>query len=102
MLPVNAKIGDLSNFSSPIVLMRAPYRAVFSYAGPDRIWRNSWRDESLLPAAIRVSIRDAATERTLTVSTATVLHVGASAECAWAKVVRDCLYPPAKIPGNSL
>ncbi len=34
-------IRDLTevNFSDPVVLVRAPYRISFSYAGPDRGWR---------------------------------------------------------------
>ena len=93
-LPENAKIRDLSNFSDPVVLMRAPYRAIFSYAGPDHVWQNSWRDADQLPIAIRVLVRDAATQRTLAVSTATVLRINAPAECARAKVAKDCIYPP--------
>ena len=99
-LPLNTKIRDLSNFSDPVVLMRAPYRATFSYAGSDHIWQSSWRDADQLPLVIRVSVRDAATERTLAVSTATILHIGAPAECAWAKATRDCVYPPPKAAGG--
>ena len=51
------------------------------------------RRRSILPIAIRVLVRDAATQRTLAVSTATLLHVNAPAECARAKVAKDCLYP---------
>jgi general secretion pathway protein J len=97
-LPENANIRDLSNFSDPVVLMRAPYRATFSYAGPDHVWLNSWHDANQLPIAIRVLVRDAATQRTLAVSTATVLRVNAPAECARAKVVKDCIYPPVNAP----
>jgi general secretion pathway protein J len=79
-----------------VVLMRAPAQAVFSYAGADRVWRTTWRNADQLPAAIRVSVRDAATERTLAVSSATLLHIGAPAECARAQVARDCVYPPPK------
>ena len=91
LLPVGTNISDLSNFSDPVVLMRAPYRATFSYAGPDNVWRGSWRNATQLPIAIRVSVRDAASERALAVSTATILHVGAPAECARAKVPKDCV-----------
>jgi general secretion pathway protein J len=91
LLPVGASISDLSNFSDPVVLMRAPYRATFSYAGPDNVWRGSWRNATQLPIAIRVSVRDAASERALAVSTATILHIGAPAECARAKVPKDCV-----------
>ena len=97
-LPVNAKLRDLANFSDPVVLIRAPYRAIFSYAGPDHVWRNSWHDADQLPAAIRVSVRDAATQRTLAVSTATVLRISAPAECARARVARECIYPPVNAP----
>lgn len=93
-LPVNAKLRDLANFSGPVVLIRAPYRAIFSYAGADHVWQNSWHDADRLPVAIRVSIRDAATQRTLAVSTATVLRMNAPAECARARAVKDCIYPP--------
>jgi general secretion pathway protein J len=92
-IPQNAKIRDLANFSDPVVLMRTPYRAVFSYAGPNHLWQDSWHDADQLPVNIRVLIRDAATQRTLAVSTATVLRVNASAECASAKEPKKCLYP---------
>jgi general secretion pathway protein J len=95
-LPENAKLRDLTNFSDPVVLMRAPYRATFSYAGPDHTWLNSWHDADQLPVAIRVLVRDAATQRTLAVSTAMVLHVNASAECTRAKNVKECIYPSRK------
>jgi general secretion pathway protein J len=97
-LPESAKLRDLANFSDPVVLMRAPYRATFSYAGPDHAWLNNWHDADQLPVAIRVLVRDAATQRTLAVSTATVLHVNASAECVRAEVAKDCFYPPANAP----
>jgi len=94
-LPENATLRDLSNFSGQVAIIRAPYRAYFSYAGPDRVWQNNWRDEKELPVAIRVLVRDAATQRTLAVSTTTVLHVNAPAECAAAQNPKNCLYPPA-------
>ena len=94
-LPESATLRDLANFSDPVVLMRAPYRATFSYAGPDHAWLNSWHDANQLPVAIRVLVRDAATQRTLAVSTATLLHVNAPAECARAKSAKECIYPPA-------
>lgn len=93
-LPEGAKLRDLANFTDQVVLIRAPYRAYFSYAGPNRVWQNSWRDQDQLPNAIRVLVRDAATQRTLAVSTATILRISASAECARAKNAKDCLYPP--------
>ena len=76
---------------NPVILMRAPYRVTFSYAGADRVWRNVWRGEGELPKAIRVSLRDATTDRTLSVSTATLVHAEMPADCVLAEVIADCL-----------
>src|SRR6185437_8063315 len=56
--------------ADPVVLLRAPYRIAFSYAGPDRVWSNVWRGQGQLPRAIRVQLRDATTGRMLSASTA--------------------------------
>jgi len=85
--------------ANPVVLIRAPYRVTFSYAGADRVWRPVWRGEGELPAAIRVQLRDAATERTLSVSTATLVHANMPADCVLAEVIADCLNRPV-IPGQ--
>jgi general secretion pathway protein J len=79
------------NPGDPVVLVRAPYRVSFAYAGPDRVWRNQWRGEGQLPSAIRMQLRDAVTDRTLSVSTATLVHADMSADCIFAEVVNDCL-----------
>jgi general secretion pathway protein J len=86
--------------ANPVVLVRAPYRVTFSYAGLDRVWRPTWRGEGELPAAIRVQLRDAATDRTLSVSTSALLHANMPAECVLAEVIADCLNRPAT-PGQS-
>ena len=80
--------------ADPVVLVRAPYRVTFSYAGADRVWRNVWRGEGQLPKAIRVQVRDAATDRTLAVSTATLVHADMPADCVLAEVIADCLNRP--------
>jgi len=80
--------------ADPVVLVRAPYRVTFSYAGADRVWRNVWRGQGELPKAIRVQLRDAATERTLAVSTATVVNADMPADCVLAEVIVDCLNRP--------
>jgi general secretion pathway protein J len=77
----------------PIVLVRAPYRVSFAYAGPDRVWRSTWRDAVQLPRAVRITLRNAATQDVLSTSTATLVHVEVAAECARAKNVRDCNKP---------
>jgi general secretion pathway protein J len=102
LLPRNAGIADVTNFSDPVVLMRQSYRVVFAYAGPDRIWRNTWRNADELPAAVRVTVLDAATETRLAVSTAAIVHVSAPAECVGANSVRDCIYPPKGMKGDAL
>ena len=77
--------------ANPVVLVRSPYRVTFSYAGADRVWRNVWRGEGELPKAIRVQLRDATTDRTLSVSTATLVHAEMPADCVLAEVITDCL-----------
>jgi general secretion pathway protein J len=86
--------------SDPVVLVRAPYRITFSYAGPDRIWRNVWRGEGQLPKAVRVQLRDAATDRTLSVSTATFIHAEMPSDCVLAEVIADCLNRPQQQPSG--
>jgi general secretion pathway protein J len=87
--------------ADPVVLVRAPYRITFSYAGQDRVWRNVWRGQGELPRAIRVQLRDAATDRTLSVSTATLVHADMPAECVLAEVIADCLGSRAATPPGS-
>jgi general secretion pathway protein J len=74
-------------FADPVVLLRAPYRVSFSYADNDRVWKDSWRDSQALPAAVLLTVRDAATGRTLPISRVAVIHISASVEsvCVQAK-----------------
>ena len=81
--------------SDPVVLVRAPYRVTFSYAGADRVWRNVWRGQGELPKAIRIQVRDAATDRTLAASTATIVNADMPVDCVLAEVIADCLNRPA-------
>ncbi len=78
-------------FADQVVLVRAPYRVTFSYAGPDQVWQPNWRDQIQLPDKVRIAVRDGATGRVLGVSSATILHVNAWAECARAKNPAACL-----------
>jgi general secretion pathway protein J len=89
-VPMPAEGGlEQTKFSDPVVLLRAPYRISFSYAGGDRVWRDTWR-EAMLPSAVRVLVRDAATARTLAMSSATMIHVNVAAECVQAKSPKEC------------
>ncbi len=80
-LAANVPIATQLHLSDPVALIRAPFRVSFSYAGPDRLWRDSWTDQPRLPSAVRVLVRDAATGRVLSLSTATLLHVDLAAQC---------------------
>jgi general secretion pathway protein J len=79
-LPLSAEeMGEL-RFANPVALIRPPFRLTFSYAGSDRQWLSTWQG-SALPSAIRLTIRDSASGRTLPVSTAVVVHANAPAGC---------------------
>jgi general secretion pathway protein J len=80
-VPLAASALDQIKFSDPVVLVRAPYRVSFAYAGTDRVWHDSWRGAAALPSAIRVTLRDAATAQPLAISTAALVHVNTSAAC---------------------
>lgn len=69
---------DAIPFRDPVVLLRAPFGVVFSYAGLDGVWKNTWLDGAL-PSAVRIAVRDLATARTLAFSTATEIRVGMGA-----------------------
>jgi general secretion pathway protein J len=90
--------GEGSNFVDPVVLLRAPYRVSFSYAGRDRIWKNAWRETDTLPVAVMLTVRDAATERTLPISRIAVIHVDASAESVCAQSEGGCGGKPSGSP----
>jgi general secretion pathway protein J len=81
---------DQTFFSDPVVLLRAPYRVTFAFAGPDQVWTTSWVGVPRLPSAIRLAIRDAATGQALAVSTATTVHAQVPAECVTKKDGHEC------------
>lgn len=82
-VPVTAQALDAGEleFTNPIVLMRPPFHVSFAFAGPDRIWQETWHDVMQLPNAVRVTVRNAETDQILPASTATMLNVNAPAEC---------------------
>src|SRR5262245_466721 len=90
------------NFADPVALVRAPFRVSFSYAGPDRVWKKTWRGAPLLPRAVRVTVRDMTTGQTLAASTATLLHVEVPVDCIAGESITDCLnqrtYPQQRQP----
>jgi general secretion pathway protein J len=86
-LPAGASLSEQLHFTDPVVLLRAPFRLSFAYAGVDREWKSSWRGSDKLPAMIRLVVRDAASERVLSVSTIVPIH---------AQVPSDCTRPDGK------
>ena len=78
-------------FADQVVLIRAPFRVTFAYAGPDQVWQPTWRGQMQLPAMVRVSVRNGTTGQVLAASSAAIVHVNAPAECARAKNVTACL-----------
>jgi general secretion pathway protein J len=78
-LPPGISPSDQIQVSDPVVLLRAPLRISFAYAGSDFVFRDSWHDMDKLPAAIMLTVRDAKSERVLSVSTVTPVHVNAAA-----------------------
>lgn len=83
-------------FADQVVLIRAPFRLTFSYAGPDLAWQPTWRGQPRLPERIRVTVRDGATGQVLAVSGAAMLHITAPAECARAKNAAGCVAARSK------
>jgi general secretion pathway protein J len=77
-------------FGEPIVLLKPPYRASFSYAGRDGVWRADWIDADELPRAVRLVVRDTATGRALGASTATMIHTELPVECITEQTRRGC------------
>ena len=80
-LPPKTSLSEQMHFGDPVVLLRAPFRLSFAYAGPDRVWKNTWRRADKLTAMIRLTLRDARTERVLSISTITPVHVQAPSTC---------------------
>src|SRR6266404_4671607 len=83
-LPPASSLSEQVHFGEPVVLLRAPFRLSFAYAGQDLIWKSNWHNSDKLPAAIKLTVRDAASERILSISTVVPVHVQspAKSDCA--------------------
>jgi general secretion pathway protein J len=93
-LPLGSSLSEQLHFGEPVLLLRAPYRLSFAYADDDGAWKASWRDSDKLPAKIKLTVRDAASERVLAISTVTPVHVQSSPG-------GDCKQPDGKCDGNA-
>lgn len=80
-LAPGVSLSEQTHFADPVVLLRAPYRLSFAYAGPDRVWKSTWRDADRLPRTIKLTVRDAASERVLSLSTVAAVHVQVPSNC---------------------
>jgi len=89
-LASNTTVIPDSDFTNPTVVLRSPYLVSFAYAGRDRIWKSTWQNVDQLPAAVRLTVRDATSGRTLTISTTALVHVELPAACAGPKSKDDC------------
>jgi general secretion pathway protein J len=78
-LPQGASPSEQLRLTDPVVLLRAPLRLSFAYAGPDKVFHDDWHDADRLPVAIRLTVRDTTSEHVLAVSTVTPVHVDAPA-----------------------
>jgi general secretion pathway protein J len=88
-------------YSNPVAVIRAPFRVTFSYAGIDRIWRDTWHEQTELPRAVRIRLRDIVTSTTLAVSTSTLIHAELPAQCAWVKSISEWCPVLARLLGAS-
>jgi general secretion pathway protein J len=100
-LPQAASLSEQIQFGDPVLLFRAPFRLSFSYAGRDRVWKSSWHDADRLPDAIMLTVRDATTERVLSVSTVATVHAEAPAAKSCAQPGKDCNGKPDGSKDNS-
>ena len=80
-LPPNSTLSEQLHFGDPVVLLRAPFRLSFAYAGTDRVWKSDWRNAERLPAMIKLTVRDAASQRVLSLSTIVPIHAQVPSDC---------------------
>jgi len=93
-LPLGSSLSEQLHFGEPVLLLRSPYRLSFAYADDDGAWKGSWRGSDKLPAKIKLTVRDAASERILAISTVTPVHVQSPPG-------GDCAQPDGKCDGNA-
>jgi general secretion pathway protein J len=62
--PIVSGINDkaVPNCADPFVPVREPDRVSFAYASSDHVWKETWYNADELPRAVRVSVRDVATQ----------------------------------------
>jgi general secretion pathway protein J len=88
-------------FVDPTVLLHAPYRVTFAYAGSDDTWLPVWHGAAFLPTRVRITVRDGITQQKLAVSTAALVHVDTPAECVRAQNANQCMTQIAQAVANA-
>jgi len=84
-------------FTGAVVLLRSPFRLTLAFAGPDRVWRDSWQGERRLPRAVRLALHRLG-QPAAWFSTTAPVHVELPAACVNAKSIAECT-APANPPG---
>lgn len=77
LLPTGDPAVDPIPFRDPVVLLRAPFRVTFAYAGPRGDWRANWPAWAGLPTTVRFDVHDA--DGAVVLSTATRIRANAAA-----------------------
>ena len=91
-LPREASFSEQFHFGEAVLLLRAPYRLSFAYAGEEGGWQSNWRETDKLPAKIRLTVRDVSSTRAI--STVASIHVQSSAQ-------GDCKQSDGKCDGSA-
>lgn len=93
---------DTLSFVNAVVVMPSPYRVSFSYAGLDRLWRDSWQNQLVLPRAVRIQVRDNATWALLAATTSTLVYTELPASCTWTGIATNCAVTGSAAPSIDL
>lgn len=80
---------DLS-FATSTALLEQNARVAFFYADAAGQWRAQWDNPIMLPASVRIELRDPATGGLLAPFTTVALRVDAPAKCASARSLGEC------------
>jgi general secretion pathway protein J len=86
------------DFADPVIVIRSPYHVSFSYAGPDRVWRDRWKNQLVLPRAIRVQVRDSTNLALLAATTSTLVYTELPARCTWVGMAPNCTIAASAAP----
>ena len=78
-MPAGGLSVDQIQFADPVVLLRPPFRVVFSYAAADGRWGTTWQGQGILPGAVRMRLDEMNGDWTPVVATAARVRVDMAA-----------------------